>query len=175
VPKELKEQHKRFCRAIAKGKNSTQAAIAAGYSKKTAVKQGSRLLTNADIKAYVKELQDKGAKKFDISQEQILRELYAIAFSDIRKFYDEKGALKPINELDKTSAAALAGLDIDELFEGFGEERTKIGVTKKIKRFDKVKAIEVINKMLGYNAKEKVEHSMDKTFFDFLKETGTIG
>ena len=47
----LTEQKKRFARNyIANGGNATQAALKAGYSKKSARSQGQRLLTDADIK-----------------------------------------------------------------------------------------------------------------------------
>lgn len=53
----LSERHRRFIEAFmgrAKG-NATEAAIIAGYSKHTARKQGSRLLTKGDIKRAIEE------------------------------------------------------------------------------------------------------------------------
>ncbi len=49
----------RFCLEYAASGNATQAAISAGYSPKTARSQGNRLLTNADIKARIEELQQE--------------------------------------------------------------------------------------------------------------------
>lgn len=46
---ELNEMQIRFCEKYLECLNATEAAIYAGYSKKTAKSQGSRLLTNADI------------------------------------------------------------------------------------------------------------------------------
>lgn len=53
----MNARKERFCLEYAAGGNATQAAIAAGYSPKTARSQGQRLLTNADIKARLEELQ----------------------------------------------------------------------------------------------------------------------
>ena len=49
----------RFCLEYAASGNATQAAIAAGYSSKTARSQGQRLLTNVDIKTRIEEIQQE--------------------------------------------------------------------------------------------------------------------
>lgn len=53
----MNARQERFCLEYAASGNATQAATAAGYSPKTARSQGQRLLTNADIKARIEELQ----------------------------------------------------------------------------------------------------------------------
>ena len=55
----MNARQERFCLEYAASGNATQAAIAAGYSPKTARSQGQRLLTNADIKARIEELQQE--------------------------------------------------------------------------------------------------------------------
>lgn len=50
---ELKEQHKRFANAFLECGNKTEAARRAGYSEKSARQQGSRLMTNAAVSAYI--------------------------------------------------------------------------------------------------------------------------
>ena len=55
--------------------NATQAAIRAGYSKKTAKSQGQRLLTNVDIKAAIKAGQKDIAKRNGLTIDDIIREL----------------------------------------------------------------------------------------------------
>ena len=52
------KRHEKFCHEYIKDMNATQAAIRTGYSKKTAKMQGSRLMTNDDIKLRVAELRD---------------------------------------------------------------------------------------------------------------------
>lgn len=49
----LNERQREFCRYYAKEGNVTQAAIKAGYSKKTAAYQGSNLLNNPKIVAEI--------------------------------------------------------------------------------------------------------------------------
>ncbi len=55
------ERQKKFAEFYAMSGNAADAARRAGYSEKTARSQGQRLLTNADISQYVRELQDKAA------------------------------------------------------------------------------------------------------------------
>lgn len=74
--------------------NATQAAIRAGYSKKTATVQGARLLTNANVKAAVAEASEKRADKLDLNAERVLQAIAEVAFGDIRKMFDDNGALK---------------------------------------------------------------------------------
>jgi phage terminase small subunit len=170
----LNEKQKRFCEEWMIDMNSTQAATRAGYSAKTANEQGARLLANVSVQAYIMELREKLKKKTELTQERILEELKRIALSDIRGFYREDGSFKSINELTEEQAAALAGVETDEIWgmevDGEGMQKKKLGETKKIKRWDKINAITQINKMMGWNAPEKVEHTGD-SFLDFLKQT----
>ena len=51
----MTDKQKRFCDEYLIDCNATQAAIRAGYSKKTANEQGNRLLANVSVKAYIDE------------------------------------------------------------------------------------------------------------------------
>lgn len=66
--------------------NAKQAAIRAGYSAKTAEVQGCRLLRNAQVVAAVIEGKDKRSAATGITQERVLRELEALAFSRVDHF-----------------------------------------------------------------------------------------
>lgn len=52
--------------------NATQAAIRAGYSKKTARQVGSRMLTNVDIEKAIQEAMIKREKRTDITADYVL-------------------------------------------------------------------------------------------------------
>lgn len=65
--------------------NATQAAIRAGYSKKTAQVQSARLLSNVMVSAAVAKGMETRAARTGITQDMVLRELAKIGFSDIRK------------------------------------------------------------------------------------------
>lgn len=65
--------------------NATQAAIRAGYSKKTASSQGERLLRNVEVRKYLAAQREELQGRAKITQDMVLRELAKIGFSDIRK------------------------------------------------------------------------------------------
>ncbi len=89
--------------------------------------------------------------------QEILAELKKLGFSDIRKLFNDDGSIKEVSQLDDDTAAAIAGIEIqEEVCDKDG--KTVVPRTRKIKVVDKLKAIE----MLGRNLKmftDKVEHS----------------
>lgn len=83
------------------------------------------------------------------TDEMVLGEARLLARFDLRKLYDKNGRLKNIADLDAETARAVQGIDTDELFEGTGKEREQVGETKKVKLWDKLKAMEMIMKHRG--------------------------
>ena len=73
------KRHEKFCHEYIKDMNATQAAIRTGYSKKTAKMQGSRLMTNDDIKLRVAELRDAYLDENIMTTKQVEYELTRIA------------------------------------------------------------------------------------------------
>jgi phage terminase small subunit len=63
-----------FCQEWIKDHNGTQAAIRAGYSKKTANEQAARLLAKASIKAELERLQARIADEANVTVQSLLRE-----------------------------------------------------------------------------------------------------
>lgn len=57
----MNARQRSFCEHYAACGNAAEAARRAGYSERTARQQGERLLTNADILAYIRQLQDQAA------------------------------------------------------------------------------------------------------------------
>lgn len=126
--------------------NATKASIRAGYSARTAGKIGSQLLGKTGISAAIDEGRIRAAEKAGVTVEQIIRHAAAVAFSDIRQLYDEHGELLPIHRWPDGVAESIAGIEIEELFEGRGESRERVGRLHKIKRWDKTKALEILAK-----------------------------
>ncbi len=152
---ELNEKNKQFAKEYVKDFNGTQAAIRAGYSKKTAKVTAAKLLTKANIQSFIKKLQERTAERVEITKERLLNELYKIAISDVRKIYTVDGCLDQANMLDDDIAPAIAGVETKDIV----MENITIGRTTKLKMWDKISAIQTINKMLGFNAPEKTELS----------------
>lgn len=138
---------------IANGGNATQAAITAGYSRKTARQQGARLLTDVDISTYVEKRRAAvlaaAEEKTGLTVSGVLKELRRIVHSDPRRLMNGENNLKNIADLDDDDAAAVASIEITEDFSGRGEARELSGYTKKVKLWDKNSAIEKAMKHLG--------------------------
>ena len=73
------KRHEKFCHEYIKDMNANQAAIRTGYSEKTAKMQGSRLMTNDDVKARVAELRDAYLDENIMTAKQVEYELTRIA------------------------------------------------------------------------------------------------
>lgn len=100
-------------------------------------------------------------------KELCLQELRAIMSVDIRDAYDEKGALRDIKTLPRALAAAIQSVETDELFEGTGQDREQIGITRKVKLWDKAKAIELFMKKHGLLV-ERVRVTTTRSLEDIL-------
>lgn len=151
---ELTEKQKRFCEEYLIDLNGAQAAIRSGYSKNTAKEIASENLTKPNIQEYLAQRQKELQEATGITQKRVLEEYAKVAFLDIRKYYTVDGALKSIHDLDDDAAGALAGVEVDDLYEGYGEERMQVGQTKKIKTYDKVKALDSLGRHLGLFEKD---------------------
>lgn len=147
----LSPKQENFCKQYLIDLNGAQSAIRAGYSKKTAKEQATRLLTNVHIKKKIDELIAKRDAKTEVTADRILAELGKIAFSDIRKFYGKDSTLLNVQSLDDDTAGAISGIEIEEIFDKDGK---CIGTTKKIKTNDKTKALELFMRHKGMFEKD---------------------
>ena len=75
----LNPKQQRFVEEYLKDSNATQAAIRAGYSKKTAQPQSARLLLNVIIKNAIKKAQKSLSERTEITQEVVIQKLKEIA------------------------------------------------------------------------------------------------
>lgn len=154
-------RRKRFVEAyLANGGNATQAAIAAGYARRSATVTGSRMLRQADVMATLKERRAVVIEKMELTTERTLREIARVAYFDPRKMFHEDGTPKGITELDDDTAAAIAGLDVLEEFDGTGQDRVLIGHIKKYKIADKNSALEKAMKHLGEYEKDHKQQNL---------------
>ena len=139
---ELTPKQQRFCDEYLVDYNATQAAIRAGYLKKSARVQASKLLTNTNVQAYLQGRSKKIANKLEISAERTLLEIARLAYTPASAFYNEEGQHLQPHELGPDASACLSGYDVEEI----DVEGVTIGRVKKIRRFDK-------NTALGFLAK----------------------
>jgi phage terminase small subunit len=118
------------------GRNTAEAARKAGYSAKTARQQGQRLLTNVDIQKYIAFKSKPLLDQLGITQERVLKEFAAIAFTNINDFLDSEYVLKPLSVIDPAKVAAIKDL-----------EKTDTG--HKIRLHDKLAALNKLMEILN--------------------------
>lgn len=136
--------------------NGTQAAIRAGYSKKTAYSIGSELLNKPVIQAGILEALEARMEKLDIDARWVLDRLIQEATADVADLYDENGDVKSIHDWPLIWRQGLvAGVDVVKTMNDDGP--TKI---TKIKLSDRIKRIELLGKHIDVMAfATKVEHT----------------
>lgn len=142
----LTPKQKRFVAEYLIDLNATAAAKRAGYSEKTACEQAARLLANVKVQAAVQSAMQEREKRTEITQDMVLQETAKLAFFDIRKMFDKNGKPLDISKLDDDTAAALVGLDVQDVSDSDGNY---VGFIKKYKMADKIKALELLGKHTG--------------------------
>lgn len=115
-----------------------------------------QMLQDSEIQDYISELRELQRERTFVSADKVQAEIARLAFSDIRDYYHDNGKLKLPNELSNDAAAALAGIDIDELWDynPIKGIREIVGETKKIKLYDKLNALDKLARRLGMFEKD---------------------
>ena len=150
--KNLTEKERIFSHEYVFDWNGARAARAAGYSEKSAKEIAYENLTKPHIAAYIKHIQKDLAKLAGVSALRNLTELKKLAFTNMSDLKDDWMTEKDFNVLTADEKACLSEIQhTTKIFEG-GTERIV-----KFKLHDKMKAIDMINKMLGYDAAKKID------------------
>jgi hypothetical protein len=140
---ELSPRHEMFCKNyVANGFNATQAYIAVGYSPNGAAQAASCLMSKNNVTARIKELTASTLKAADLTLENTLAQIAAVAQFDKRKLYNAEGGKIPIHLLDDKTAAALS-------------HETKDDVVP----FSKMSALEMSAKYLGAFEKDNSQRA----------------
>lgn len=142
----------RFCQEYVIDLNATQAAIRAGYSKKTARSAGQRMLTNVDIQERIARRQKVLEVKTGVRAERVINELARVAFANIKSVLDKGNVIKDISELPDEIAAAVESVQSDIRHDTGDSD----GYTEKvkIKLHNKLNALGDLGRHLGIFEKD---------------------
>jgi phage terminase small subunit len=140
----LRAKHQRFADEYLIDLNATQAAIRAGYSPKSAMQQGSELLSNPKVRAYIDERMAQHSARTGVNQERIIRELARVAFLDPTTLINMNDATIS-EEANEDDRAAIASVKVKTV--SGGEEFES--VEREVKFADKLKALELLGKRYG--------------------------
>lgn len=154
-----------FAREYVVDLNGTRAAIAAGYSERTANEQASRLLANRKVQIIVDRLKSQRASRLEIKADRVLEELARLAFSNMGDYVgaDEDGKPQGLNLAGITRDQWAAVQEIrEDTTGGSGDGERKAVLRTTLKLADK-----------GLNLERLGRHL--KLFTDKVEVTGIEG
>lgn len=82
-------------------------------------------------------------------KDEIVAQLYGMITADLTDAFTEEHAIKSITEIPEAVRHWIAGIEIEEVYEGRGEERRNTGRIVKIKFWDKVRSTELLMRNLS--------------------------
>lgn len=139
----------RFVREYQLCGNGAKAAIAAGFSAKSAKEIAYQMMQRPHIREALNLVVSKSLSKLDVTVERVLQERARLAFFDPRKLFREDGTPIPIHELDDDAAAVVAGIKLDGRFVGRGKARKWVSTISEYKVPEKNPNLSALEKYLG--------------------------
>lgn len=152
LTQKLTAKQEAFVREYLVDLNATQAAIRAGYSKRTAKSVGCENLTKPNVAAAIAECRDARAKRTEITADRVLAELARVGFADIRDLFEwdaERTAFVPSRELTSEQAAAISAVKSETTIFTHQDGTTQTKIKLALKTYDKVNALREMGKHLG--------------------------
>lgn len=113
----LTDIQKAFCREYVKVHNATQAAISAGYSKKSASDIAYQLKNQPEIQDYLKKLMANVYKRNHMEINEAISILADIARANIGDFINEDGTVKQIHEMPRHALNAIEEVEFTTVWE----------------------------------------------------------
>ena len=159
----LKFEHRRFCEEYVidfNGSRAYKAAYASCKKDSTARANASRLLTKANISAYIEEIQKNLVKLSGVTKLRNILALKDIAYSNVADLKKNWHEFKEWGDLTAAEKAAISEITHTETT--IGEDITLKVV--KVKTHDKIKAIAALNKMLGFDMTTTTDALKDFVF-----------
>jgi phage terminase small subunit len=163
----LNDRQRRFIEEYLIDMNGTQAAIRAGYSKKTANEQASRLLANVNIKSALAAAQQRVAKRVEVSQDWVLSNLKTVTerCMQVAPVLDRKGSPVLVENAEGDMVPAF-------VFNAMGANRSLELLGKHIGMFtEKVQLSGDSEKPVMLGGDVKLTLSPDETYRQMLNST----
>jgi len=150
MTKKLTAKQAKFVNEYMVDLNATQAAIRAGYSKKTATEIGYETLRVPHVAEAVQRRSKKLSEKTGITAERVIAEIARLGFIDPRRLYDNAGNPLLVTELPDDVAAAVSSVETLTRPDGT--------VTHRVKLWDKKGSLELLGKHFAQFT-DRVHHS----------------
>jgi phage terminase small subunit len=148
--KKLTSKQEVFVAEYLKDLNATQAAIRAGYSKKTAESIGAENLRKPQIQSKIQEAMAKRSERTQVDQDNVIKELAKVAFSnmcDVADWGPEIGIR--LHESDSISDTARGAVQKIKRRLSKDNDGNYSVDSLEIQLHDKLKALEMLGRHLG--------------------------
>lgn len=175
-------RHETFCQEYLKRGNASEAFRVAyprsvKWKPETVNSHASNLLKNGKVSARVEELQKEQQERCAITKDRVLSELGKVAFSNFADIYDKlvnQGL--GIADLTPEEKAAIRSITTRTVGTTTTEEGDKVPVeVMKIELHDKLKAIERICRMLGFDEPIEITGKDGKDLFASKTDEELLG
>jgi phage terminase small subunit len=158
----MNAKQERFIQEFLLDLNATQAAVRAGYSRKTAAEQAFALLRKPQIRKAIDEATDERAARTQADQDAVIRRLVAVAFADLGDFsqWDAEGNLTitPFEELDPEKRQAIKDVTTSVTTRQGRSGEIVVSAKTTLRLHDSLKALEMLCRHLGmFMDRSKVE------------------
>lgn len=141
---------------LGNGGNQTQAAIAAGFSERTASLTGHRLIREPKVAQLLAARREELSKKYEITPDLVFRSMAQELNFDPAKLFDENGNLLPIQDMDEDVRMVLTSLEA-ERYGKKDDEGSEAWEVRKVKWSGKQGAREQALKFLGLYEKDRAQ------------------
>jgi phage terminase small subunit len=146
----------RFAKEYANCLNGTQAAIAAGYSPRTARAIASENLRKPSIQAEIANQERLRETRLNAEREIVQRELMKVLEADISKIFDKHGVLLPMAQWPKGVWTAIDSVNYGPAHRGDGRWR---GSIKLQDRFKVLKLLAEVTGAINHRRNAKKQRS----------------
>jgi phage terminase small subunit len=177
MAKNLTLKQEKFCLEYIETGNASEAYRRAFNTERmkpeTVNRNAKAMIDDSKIATRLQALKKPVIEKMELNLEKVLTENMHLAFFDIRTMFNENGTLKPVSEWSDSIGASVKSIEIDELYEGSGKDRIRIGETKKVQFWDKGAAIDKLMKHLGAYEKDNKQKENNPMFIFMQQLMGT--
>lgn len=146
-----------------------KAAIRSGYKPNSAATTGNQIMKKPHVKAAIGKILLELHVELDLTQKDILEQLYYVTTRDIREFVDENGKALPLHKLQDRAANCIDGFE-QEITTYTDENGTTETIKNKVKLVSKATAIDMAMRYRGLFAPtESKNENVTTVQFDFAK------
>ena len=133
----------------------------------------SQLLSDTKVIQRIKELQSSFQERTEITKERVLNELVKIGFSSIAYMHNSWIDRVEFDQLTDDQKACIKSIQTKVEKRSYDDEVRNVEMVK-IELYDKLAALNSINKMLGFDAPAKVDANVTMSRYKAVTSDGRI-